>query len=310
LKIAILHHDDCDGQGAAYAAHCGLSANHELLFKAVQYGEDPPYDELRAFRPQQVYILDFSYKSNVLKDLMAEFSVVVIDHHKSAAEDLADFPEVEVVTFHEQGGVQYPIFRGVRVFQENSGCVLAWLFFMPDTEVPEILLYAQDYDLWKFELEHSKEINAFIQTLPFDFGEWRDFYTPGAYDAGKAILRFQQRQVESRLKGVELMRFGRGLETDGYCFYAAGDKHGEIVNLIAEVPCVNASDNISVLGDAMCAAYPDAPFSMSYCDRPDGKRSYSLRSRNGFDVSEVAKAFGGGGHHAAAAFSLPSPPKF
>lgn len=194
MKIAILHHNDCDGIGAAYAAHCGLSANHELLFKAVQYGEDPPYDELRAFEPQQVYILDFSYKSNVLKDLMAEFSVVVIDHHKSAAEDLADFPEIDVVTFHEQDGVQYPIFRGVRIFQENSGCVLAWLFFMPDTEVPEILLYAQDYDLWKFELEHSKEINAFIQTLPFDFEEWADFYTPGAYDAGTAILRFQSLQ--------------------------------------------------------------------------------------------------------------------
>jgi len=59
-------------------------------------------------------------------------------------------------------------------------------------------------------------------------------------------------------------------------------------------------------------AYPDAPFSVSYCDRADGKRSYSLRSRNGFDVSVVAKAFGGGGHHkegkgGAAGFTLAAP---
>jgi len=54
-------------------------------------------------------------------------------------------------------------------------------------------------------------------------------------------------------------------------------------------------------------AYPDAPFSVSYCDRADGKRSYSLRSRNGFDVSVVAKAFGGGGHPGAGGFTLSAP---
>ena len=54
-------------------------------------------------------------------------------------------------------------------------------------------------------------------------------------------------------------------------------------------------------------AYPDAPFSMSYCDCPGGLRSYSLRSRNGFDVSEVAKAFGGGGHKASSGFTLKAP---
>lgn len=76
------------------------------------------------------------------------------------------------------------------------------------------------------------------------------------------------------------------------------------------VPIVNASENISELGAAMNEAYPEAPFSVSYCDRRDGQRSFSLRSKNGFDVSEVAKAFGGGGHKAAAGFTRPSPPIF
>jgi phosphoesterase RecJ-like protein len=33
-------------------------------------------------------------------------------------------------------------------------------------------------------------------------------------------------------------------------------------------------------------------------------RQFGLRSRNGFDVSEVAKKFGGGGHAAAAGFVI------
>ena len=73
------------------------------------------------------------------------------------------------------------------------------------------------------------------------------------------------------------------------------------------VPCVNASENQSEIGAALNAAYPDSPFSVTYCDRADGKRSYSLRSNNGFDVSEVAKAFEGGGHPGAAGFTLGAP---
>ena len=73
------------------------------------------------------------------------------------------------------------------------------------------------------------------------------------------------------------------------------------------IPCVNASENVSELGNLMCERYPDAPFSMSYCDRGDGMRSYSLRSIGDFDVSVVAKAFGGGGHKNAAGFALPKP---
>jgi nanoRNase/pAp phosphatase (c-di-AMP/oligoRNAs hydrolase) len=34
---------------------------------------------------------------------------------------------------------------------------------------------------------------------------------------------------------------------------------------------------------------------------------WSLRSRNGFDVSAVARSFGGGGHAAAAGFKRPRP---
>ena len=272
MKTACLYHADDDGFGAAFALWKALKDTDELLFIEVQYGQEPPYEALRTFGPDQVFIVDFCYKAPVLKDFLNEFpETMVIDHHKSS------LPELEAA-FEER------VYKTYTHNTDFAGCVLTWQHFFPEEEIPEILLYVQDRDLWRFELENSKEINAFIASLPKDFEEWDQFYTPEAYDAGRAIIRLQEKAIERRLKDVRMV------EIAGHT-----------------VPCVNASENISELGSAMCEAYPDAPFSMSYCDRGDGKRSYSLRSRNGFDVSEVAKAFGGGGHQASAGFSLEAP---
>lgn len=273
-RTACLYHADLDGWGSAYSLWKALKATNELMFIEVQYGQEPPYEALRGFAPDRVYIVDFSYKSDVLKPFLDEFDTFIIDHHKSS------LPELEA-TFCDPLRVYETYIHDVN----HSGCVLTWNhFFSVEEEIPEILLYVQDRDLWKFELENSKEINAFIASLPKDFEEWDQFYTPEAYDAGRAIIRLQEQAIERRLKDVRMVKIA-----------------GHVV------PCVNASENISELGAAMCEAYPDAPFSVSYCDRGDGKRSYSLRSRNGFDVSKVVKAFGGGGHFAASGFSLEAP---
>ena len=273
MKTACLYHADDDGSGASFALWKALKDTDELLFIEVQYGQEPPYEALREFGPDRVYIVDFYYKAPVLKDFLNEFpETMIIDHHMSSLEDLES-------AFEER------VYKTYTHNTDFAGCVLTWQHFFPEEEeIPDILLYVQDRDLWKFELENSKEINAFIASLPNDFEEWDQFYTPEAYDAGRAIIRVQEKAIERRLKDVRMV------EISGYT-----------------VPCVNASENISELGSAMCGAYPDAPFSMSYCDRGDGKRSYSLRSRNGFDVSEVAKRFGGGGHPGASGFSLEAP---
>jgi len=52
---------------------------------------------------------------------------------------------------------------------------------------------------------------------------------------------------------------------------------------------------------------PSAPFSVGWFVRSDGLFQYSLRSRGDFDVSELAKLWGGGGHKAAAGFEVPTP---
>jgi len=97
---------------------------------------------------------------------------------------------------------------------------------------------------------------------------------------GEAILAFQKQQIDRAVKNV------RWQEINGWI-----------------VPVVNVSDNISEVGNHLCEKFPEAAFSVSYCDRADGKRSYSLRSIGEFDVSAIAKQFGGGGHRNAAGFT-------
>jgi len=67
-------------------------------------------------------------------------------------------------------------------------CLEAWRQTNGEEPFPEILLYVADRGTWN--LEHSREINAFIAQMPQTFTDWDNFYMPEAYDAGRAILRF------------------------------------------------------------------------------------------------------------------------
>ena len=77
-----------------------------------------------------------------------------------------------------------------------------------------------------------------------------------------------------------------------------------------EVPVVNApyqfgSDVCHLLLDY----YPDQPFAAYYCFDKNNNCKYGLRGRDSdyFDVSEVAKQYGGGGHKKAAGFEIKFP---
>lgn len=253
----VLYHDDADGFGAAYACYYagGLT---DATYIAVNYGQPVP---ALPEKTTHMIIVDFSYPRVVCDELASKYNLLVIDHHKTAQAELDE--------------AEYAIFD-----MSKSGCALAWEYLTKDA-IPKILRYVQDRDLWLWDLDKSKEINAYISTLDFDFQEWKNFNISTAINSGRAILKFQEQQMQQALKRVKIAAIGN-----------------------YEVPVVNATDNISELGNLLCKQYADKPFSASYCDRGD-VRAYSLRSIGDFDVSVVAKKYGGGGHKNAAGFSVP-----
>lgn len=261
-KIAVLYHADADGFGAAYACWKAFDSDEKITWLPVQYGQ--PVPELPE-TVEELFIVDFSYDRATCEALAARYKVTILDHHKTAEAALAGLPFAI-----------YDINR--------SGAVMAWEHFFNgdyEVEVPAILQYVQDRDLWRFELPFSEEVNLYISTLGNDFAVWDSFDLDAAINAGTAIKAFRDSQIKRAERNVRVVEFL------GY-----------------QVPVLNCSENISEVGNKLCELYPEALFSASYCDRADGKRSYSLRSVGDFDVSAIAKQMGGGGHRNAAGFAV------
>ncbi|HEY9460031.1 MAG TPA: phosphoesterase, partial [Paralcaligenes sp.] len=80
--ICIYHGKCADGFTAAWAVKCALG---DIEFYPGVYQEPPP-----EVTGRDVIIVDFSYKRPVLVEMAAVArSILVLDHHKTAAEDLA-----------------------------------------------------------------------------------------------------------------------------------------------------------------------------------------------------------------------------
>ena len=268
VKLLCIYHGNCpDGFGAAWAVRHALGETVEF-FPGV-YGEAPPDVTNR-----EVLLVDFSYKRKVMEELTGKAEkIIVLDHHKSAESDLTSLFE---------SGKLSGIFD-----MEKSGAMLAWEFFHPEQEPPPLLRHIQDNDLWRFELEGSKEINLNLTSYPFDFEVWNRLMAADIFELraeGKAIMRKHFRDIHALIKSRAFR-----MEICGH----------DVPVLNAPSCMVSDAGNIMAIGEKFSVCYHDGP----------NRRSFSLRSeRGGMDVAQIAEVFGGGGHRNAAGFSIPMEP--
>ena len=157
---------------------------------------------------------------------------------------------------------------------------MAWEYWHPEEDVPDMIAYIEDKDLWLWNLERSKEFTIALHSYPMDFGVW-DSLTPERLKLeGGALLRLQNKMIESAVSRVRFQTlFGH------------------------EVPVVNATEFRSEIANHLCKIYPDAAFAAAYHDDQNGERNWSLRSVGEFDVAKLARLAGGGGHKNASGFS-------
>jgi oligoribonuclease NrnB/cAMP/cGMP phosphodiesterase (DHH superfamily) len=272
MNPLIIFHANClDGFGAAYAAYAHFSAsNIEADYYAASHGDEPPECDGR-----EVYIVDFSYKRDVLKRICAVAEkVTILDHHISAQEELEGLE-------HEHANLT------VEFDMERSGAVLTWEHFHQGP-VPRLLLHVQDRDLWRFELDGSDEINTALMSHPFSFDFWHEL--AGSEECLAAL----------RAEGRTLNRFRRQLIEQ----YKSRAVIGKVAGF--DVPVVNAPH--AIISELLGELAQEYPFAAGYQDK-GGKRSWSLRSRRdgGEDVAKIAERFGGGGHRNAAGFGTQLP---
>ncbi len=250
----VLYHADCpDGFGAAWAVWTRCPT---ARFVMARHGQPPP----EGLAGKRLVILDFSYARPTIEQLASSASALaILDHHVTAQQALGDLP----YTHYEQ---------------DKSGAVLAWEW-AHRTAAPWLLQYVQDKDLHHWRLPDSREINAAIESYPFDFAVWSGLQRESLVIEGRAILRAQEQFIDKLLRTAVLVRF-----------------EGETV------PAVHSTILRSELGERLVSNHP---FCLLWYER-DGRRYVSLRSRDGgADVSRIAQAHGGGGHRHAASFSMP-----
>lgn len=272
--ICIYHKDCTDGFAAAMVVHLRYNGS-PVEFVAAQYGDEPPDVEGR-----QVLIVDFSYKRDVL-DRMAESaqSILILDHHKSAKEDLAGLPAPPYPNWLPDGGV-YALFD-----MKRSGAMITWDYFNPTHRAPWLIEHVQDRDLWQFKYEGTREVHAALRNMPMAFKEWEPFMNddnvPQLIEQGAVLVAKFDRDVRDLVRG--------------------NARRGVIAGY--DVPVLNAPGMYA--SDACHLMDQGELFAACYWDKPD-VRVYSLRSSpDGLDVSKIAAQFGGGGHKHAAGFTVP-----
>lgn len=276
-KTLCIFHANCDdGFAAAWCVRNALGESNVEFFPGV-YGKPPP-----DVGGRDVIMVDFSYKRSVIEDMLQKVeSLVILDHHKTAEEDLKGFVDEN----YSPGGRSF-----VKFDMERSGAGIAWDHLHPNVMRPRFIDYIEDRDLWRKALPNGDEFTIALRSYPQDFAVWDKLIAGGVrplIEEGIPLQRYYRLRVEE-------------LKRSAYPALLAGE-----AIYIANAPYFAASE---VAGE-LCERSPT--FGASYFEVEAGKWYYSLRSRGGaagFDVSAVAKQFGGGGHRNAAGFTVVGKP--
>jgi uncharacterized protein len=315
--ILVIYHANCqDGFAAAAVAHAyfheirgtealitsvptptitrsGNSQLGPIIYAACQYGtkladlleEVGNVAGVYVGPTLDVYILDFSFPPEELSILATVNKIVILDHHATAK---ANFK-----------GENTP-YRDYRFDMERCGAMLTWDYFQNTMngfhidvgeeikqEIPPMLKYIQDRDLWKWELENSRAISAWLALQERSLAMWSTWMTDhsmplGCVTQGELILRYQDRMVESLAKKAV----------------------PHILKRSAERTCVRAVNSPvlqSEIGDTILKSYPDEIAAIFFYNMEKMEYIWSLRSKHG-QARAIAELFGGGGHDNAAGF--------
>ena len=274
-KVICYYHDDMDGMASAAIVK---KRYPQAVLIRCQYGTDIVFEE----GYDTCIVVDFSFPKKDMEKLNeSHTNFCWIDHHKSAKEDLKDLWEWTEVD-------------GIRRL-DKAACELTWEHFYPDEECPKIIQHIGDVDMWKFELENSKEI---VEALYLIVSEPEDlifdFDLSELYKTGYILVSAKERRCEAYFKkgGKCRLRMNPVASSSYSCCIHKKSSYidGYAINTSSDISdaCAYAIEE----GYAMCVDF----FFVN------DKWIISLRSKGDLDVSEIAKNYGGGGHKNASGF--------
>lgn len=274
-KPLVIYHGNCaDGFSAAWCFWRKYGGSADYV--AGVYQQAPP-----DVAGRDVYLVDFSYKRAVVEQMLkVANSVCLIDHHKTAIEDLQPL-------FMQDSWTGEPKQLAHFTDLHRSGATLAWDYLFPGEARPLLLGHIEDRDLWRFKLAGTRELSAYVFSHDYSFERW------------DALMRADQVEL------LQMTAAGAAIERKHHKDVAELVRVCQRRMLIAGHDVPVASLPYTLVSDAAHLMAQGEPFAACYWDTAAG-RVFGLRAADdGLDVSDVAKQYGGGGHAKAAGFAVP-----
>lgn len=231
----------------------------------------------KKIKNKNVLICDYSFPVLIFNDMIkaTNGNILILDHHKTAEKQLSSVNQ------------KYLVFD-----MDHSGAFITWTFMYGFNNIPKCILYIEDNDIWTKQLPLTKEFTSYIETLPYEYKEYENFFdesylTNTVFIQGLGMV-IKDNQYINQLSKQAIPYF---VEISGRYYFIA---------------CLSSSILRSDIGSNLLSYYKNINFSMIYSNNIS--RNYttiSYRSNNDkTDVSLIAKINNGGGHRNASGIGI------
>lgn len=284
-NAVIFYHANCvDGFAAAHVIeqHILRDLAQVPILVPVQYGqvETPEqFDALYGYMLQnaEAIIVDFSFPPAVMDHIAKTAQKTYwLDHHKTAFEEM----KFDINT-------RYDLWAGPNFYlvldNFKSGAMLAWEFVNGvGAEAPDFIKVVDDYDRWVFQYPQTKDAQMYIRSHSMNrlaFDSLMLTSMDEMAQAGGMMRQYYNAQLKNHKKRKPKVIYLYGER--GHALNADAAFSSELGHFLAE---------------------QSGTFGAVY--QVEGSLlKFSLRSCGDYDVSALAKKFGGGGHKNAAGFT-------
>lgn len=296
MKTLIIYHGPhCnDGFTAAWVtARAMRQQEKEYELYPMNYGKERIEDLMTFLQNNKysaIYIVDFSLPIGVLERVCnrATSPITILDHHKTAfAEYGYDMEHFRTTSSFTTGMSAGQVL--IKLNNAMSGAGICWDYFFPEEDMPALVQYVMDRDLWKFTFSATAPMHMYLNSRDKTIEEWTAICD---------MLEIDSRHDTILAEGQRLL-----------------DSYNTLVENIANtaVPCTMYGENglmancegqyASNVGHILASR--SGTYGLTFYEAEGGEDIVcSLRADRGYDVERLARKFGGGGHKAAAGFKI------
>ena len=282
------YHKCCsDGTASAWCVKQKIENVHLIAINPADKNIDFKY-----INNKSVIFVDVCADKQVLiKICQKAKEVVILDHHKTN-KSLIDY-------------LSNIIILKIIFNIDKAGCQIAWDYFNEGISRPWFIDYIADRDLWKWELENSKLITTALYSLKYitidglnnlfsNLDKQDEIINQELIPYAKVIEKYENELIEKSVNSateVEMIRNNSDIKYTIWLGTITSHLRSELGNKLSLTKFKNGKS-------------PDFSAIWNY-DYESDEWYISLRGVNDkFDLSEIAKSFGGGGHKKAAGFKI------